>query len=204
MAAMFIDDSMAGGHAESGGEKAISVFTRIIRTLVGSAGVASFIIAIALLFTAIPIEGLPLISAAGFMMMGVMLSTAVWVPLKKSERGSAESSAMRWILMLLAWLGCHALIIEPDRGLYRPLQEVARQIEQMVPSDEILWHDVNARWNTLGQIDRELRIVTAEAGPGAGDWFLTVEAAESRLTDGWKSIEFDDGLRASLGLQRSD
>jgi 4-amino-4-deoxy-L-arabinose transferase-like glycosyltransferase len=204
MAAMFIDDSMAGGHAESGGEKAISVFTRIIRTLVGSAGVASFIIAIALLFTAIPIEGLPLISAAGFMMMGVMLSTAVWVPLKKSERGSAESSAMRWILMLLAWLGCHALIIEPDRGLYRPLQEVARQIEQMVPSDEILWHDVNARWNTLGQIDRELRIVTSEAGPGAGDWFLTVEAAESRLTDGWKSIEFDDGLRASLGLQRSD
>jgi len=63
---------------------------------------------------------------------------------------------------------------------------------------------VNARWNTLGQIDRELRIVTAKAGPDAGDWFLTVEAAESRLTDGWKSIEFDDGQRASLGLQRSD
>ena len=204
MAAMFIDNSMTGGDAARGGEKAISVFTRIIRILIGSAGVASITIAIALLFGKDLIDSLPLISASGFLMMGVMLSAAVWVPLKKSERGSAESSAMRWILMLLAWLGCHALIIEPNRGRYRPLQEVAHQIEQMVPTDEILWHDVNARWNTLGQIDRELRIVTAETGPSAGDWVLTIEAAESRLKDGWMSIEFDDGQKASLGLQRSD
>jgi hypothetical protein len=183
-------------------ERALSIVTDGIRAVVAVAGVVAVTVGVARWFDESVFTTIPAVAPGEFMLLGTFLLLSIGLPFKGVERRSVEQSALRWILMLLAWSGCQATILLPFRGSDRPGQEIARSIEAVVPLQQQLWHDVSGRWNTLAQVERTLKIVSKQVQPVPGDWFLTMETQQPQLQDGWKTIELSDGTPASIGIHQ--
>ena len=166
------------------------------------AGVVAVVIGVARWLDESVFTTIPAVAPVDFILLASFLLLSTWLPFKGVERRSVEQSALRWILMLLAWSGCQATILLPFRGADRPGQEIARSIEAVVPLPQQLWHDVSGRWNTLAQVERRLKIVSKQVQPVAGDWFLTMETQQPQLQDGWKTIELSDGTPACIGIHQ--
>jgi len=202
LAASILDESFDGRYPSGSGERALSIVTDAIRGIVTVAGVVAVVIGVARWLDESVFTTIPAVAPVDFILLASFLLLSTWLPFKGVERRSVEQSALRWILMLLAWSGCQATILLPFRGADRPGQEIARSIEAVVPLPQQLWHDVSGRWNTLAQVERRLKIVSKQVQPVAGDWFLTMETQQPQLQDGWKTIELSDGTPACIGIHQ--
>lgn len=205
LAASILDSSLAGEFPSRSGEKSVWIFTTAVRGLVVVAGLLAISIEGARWIDSTAFSKIPVLAPLDFMQLASLLLLSASLPfaaigLVNVARGSIEESSFRWILMLLAWSGCQATVLLPFRGEDRPRQEVAKAIEAVVPSHQQLWHDVSGRWNTLAQVNRSLKIVTAQTGPAPGDWFLTMETSPQQLQEGGQTIEFSDGSIAFIGV----
>ena len=202
LAASILDESFDARYPSVSGERALSIVTDGIRAVVAVAGVVAVTVGVARWFDESVFTTIPAVAPGQFMLLGTFLLLSTGLPFKGVERRSVEQSALRWILMLLAWSGCQATILLPFRGSDRPGQEVARSIEAVVPLQQQLWHDVSGRWNTLAQVERTLKVVSKQVQPVPGDWFLTMETQQPQLQDGWRTIELSDGTPASIGIHQ--
>ena len=202
LAASILDESFDDRYPSVSGEWALSIVTDGIRAVVAVAGVLAVTVGVARWFDESVFATIPAVAPGEFILLGSFLLISTGWPFKGVERRSVEQSALRWILMLLAWSGCQATILLPFRGSDRPGQEVARSIEAVVPLQQQLWHDVSGRWNTLAQVERTLKIVSKQVQPVPGDWFLTMETQQPQLQDGWKTISLSDGTPASIGIHQ--
>jgi 4-amino-4-deoxy-L-arabinose transferase-like glycosyltransferase len=202
LAAMILDESFDDRYPSVSGERALSIVTDGIRAVVTVAGVVAVAVGVARWFDESVFTNIPAVAPGEFMLLGTFLLLSTGLPFKGVERRSVEQSALRWILMLLAWSGCQATILLPFRGSDRPGQEVARSIEAVVPLQQQVWHDVSGRWNSLAQVERTLKIVSKQVQPVPGDWFLTMETQQPHLQDGWRTIELRDGIQACIGIHQ--
>lgn len=202
LAAMILDESFDDRYPSVSGERALSIVTDGIRAVVTVAGVVAVAVGVARWFDESVFTNIPAVAPGEFMLLGTFLLLSTGLPFKGVERRSVEQSALRWILMLLAWSGCQATILLPFRGSDRPGQEVARSIEAVVPLQQQVWHDVSGRWNSLAQVERTLKIVSKQVQPVPGDWFLTMETQQPQLQDGWRTIELRDGIQACIGIHQ--
>lgn len=202
LAAMILDESFDDRYPSASGERALSIVTDGIRAVVTVAGVVAVAVGVARWFDESVFTNIPAVAPGEFMLLGTFLLLSTGLPFKGVERRSVEQSALRWILMLLAWSGCQATILLPFRGSDRPGQEVARSIEAVVPLQQQVWHDVSGRWNSLAQVERTLKIVSKQVQPVPGDWFLTMETQQPQLQDGWRTIELRDGIQACIGIHQ--
>lgn len=97
----------------------------------------------------------------------------------------------------------HSLVLLPIRGQQRPGERIAHSIEEAVPEDRSLWHDVSANWNTLAQVDRDLIQISTDQQPSAGDWVLIMNPGPGELVTVMAVVELKDGSRRTLGVLSS-
>ena len=181
-------------------ERFIQVVSRLLQAVIAVAGVAALFVGLS---RAIDPQLWPTIPVAGpaiWIWMAVILVAGAFIPVTWVTHGFPGGWWTRMVLLLLAWTALHCLILMPVRGLDRPGEQIARQIETLVPEGETLWHDLSANWNTLAQVHRDCLLLADDRQPAAEDWILTIHPESRDLGEVVAVMKLLDGSRATLGV----
>ena len=181
----------------------MKIVSRFLQVLMVGVGVFAVTIAFMRNIDAEFWPSLPDLGVDHWIWVAAILFVGAFFPIHWFYKGFPGRSWSRLLMLLLAWAGLHSLVWMPIRGLQRPGEKIARNIERYVPEGRTLWHNLPANWNTLGQVQRDLILFDDEQQPQSGEWLLTVTPEPTSMGGVVTVIELLDGSRASLGVVSS-
>ena len=180
--------------------RGVQLVSRFLQVVIAGAGLFALSVGISRAIDPQIWPAIPVAQPIAWIWMALILFAGAFFPITDTGKGFPGSSWTRLMLLLLAWAGLHCVVLMPIRGQQRPGENLARSIEALVPEGRTLWHDLPANWNTLGQVNREFLLLTAERKPAAGDWILTIHPESEDVGDVVAVMKLLDGSRATLGV----
>jgi hypothetical protein len=204
LAARWIDlQAFAHQELQPVSDRVMETITRVLQGLLVAVAFVALVIAISRSFDPQMWPKIPTATSGSWIAIAAILLVGALIPTRSVTVGFPGPSWTRLLLLLVAWLMIHSLVLLPIRGQQRPGERIAHSIEEAVPEDRSLWHDVSANWNTLAQVDRDLIQISTDQQPSAGDWVLIMNPGPGELVTVMAVVELKDGSRRTLGVLSS-